>query len=73
MAEPKIISREHPEWGFYVEQHSGGWVSAGATAKTARQYYSAQEAYDYYRPYATTDHRAWNICYALEDLIGDEG
>ncbi len=61
----------------YVELLDDGRVRAGYYKDTAKLYNSADEAHTRFKHSfdQSGNHSAWNICYALEDHIGqrDEG
>jgi hypothetical protein len=61
----------------YVELFDDGRVRAGYYKDTAKMYGSVDEAYARFRESVdqSANHSAWNICYALEDYMGqrDEG
>lgn len=76
-AEPVYEQRKaHEVGGYYVGQFSDGSILARESATGSRDsalaFTDAQAAYDYFRPTISTSHAAWNLCYALEDLIADE-
>lgn len=60
---------------FRLEVYDDGSVKAGTTGDLHRELLSfpnKQAAYDHYAVVAELNNSAWNICYHLEDFIGEQ-
>lgn len=57
---------------YSVQVADDGYTVTSIGAGASRTFADPKVAYDYYREMheRTSDHAAWNICYALEDVIG---